>query len=127
MTVLEYASDWNGLIHPLGLRGMVDGQVRSHVVSTVSQVDLEILVTENLLFIAENRVGELGLEGSDGLKPFLRRRDQNDIDSLVGIHHIFDRELAVVKPNFHQKLTGGILNLSHCDVCIAGPIALLCD
>lgn len=40
-------------------------QMWTHIIRSESQVHLEVPVAKYLLFIAENRVRELGMEGAD--------------------------------------------------------------
>lgn len=44
-------------------------QVRSHVISTISQVDPEVLVSKDGLIIAKDAGGKLRAEGGDISKP----------------------------------------------------------
>ena len=60
-------------------------QVRSHVACMVLQVDLETLVSKDLLLLAEDGIGECGVELGDGLGLAVGSRDQRDGDGLVGV------------------------------------------
>lgn len=69
--------------------------MRAHVVSTVSQADLEILVAEDLFLLAKDGVRELGVEGRNILEARLRRRDEADIDGIVGVGQPWRGKLAL--------------------------------
>lgn len=70
---------------PLELAGELRLEVWSHVVGPVPQTDLEIFVAKDLLFIAKDGVGELRIECRDVLEASRRRRDETDVNSIVGV------------------------------------------
>lgn len=72
--------------------------MRAHVISTVAQADLEILVAEDLFLLAKDGVCELGVEGRNVLEARLRRRDEADIDGIVGVGQPWRGKLALNAP-----------------------------
>lgn len=57
----------------------------AHVVGTIPQVDLETLVAKDSLLLAEDWIGELGVEGRNGLQARLGGRDKVDGQRIGGI------------------------------------------
>lgn len=74
-----------GVSYRLELLAVGGLEMRAHVISTVAQADLEILVAEDLFLLAKDGVCELGVEGRNVLEARLRRRDEADIDGIVGV------------------------------------------
>lgn len=57
-----------GIPNRLEFLAVRDLQMRSHIISTVSQVDLQPLVSEDLLLVAEDGIREGWVEGRKGLQ-----------------------------------------------------------
>lgn len=60
-------------------------QMWSHIVCAIAQANLEVLVTEYLLIVAEDRIGELGVKGADGFQAGFRRRNKANGERIVRI------------------------------------------
>lgn len=65
-------------------------QVRSHIVGPISKVDLKILVPENLLLLAKNRVSVSRVEGCNMLKTRFGGGHKADVNRLVGVREPFE-------------------------------------
>ena len=65
-------------------------QVRSHIVGPISKVDLKILVPENLLLLAKNRVSVSRIEGRNMLKTRFGGGHKADVNRLVGVREPFE-------------------------------------
>lgn len=59
--------------------------MRSHVADMVAQIDLEVLVAEDTLLLAEYGVCEFGIEGRDCPGPLQARSHERDGEGIVGI------------------------------------------
>lgn len=70
-----------------GLEFLVVGdlQMRSHVIRTVPQADLEALVAKDPLLFAEDGISELGVEGRDGCEAGLGGREEIDAERIVRV------------------------------------------
>jgi hypothetical protein len=84
--------DWAGFL------AVRDLQVRSHIVGAISKVDLEVLVTKNLLFLAKNRVGVSRIKGRNMLETRVRGRYKADVNHLVGVRQPLEKR-SVLKGN----------------------------
>lgn len=73
------------LANGLELFAVRNPQVRAHIIGTISQVDLQVLVTKYFLVVAKDGIRELWVEGRNGLEARFRRRHEADVERLVGI------------------------------------------
>lgn len=60
-------------------------QVRAHIIGTISQVDLQVLVSKYFLVVVKDGIRELGVERRNGLEARFRRRHEANVERLVGI------------------------------------------
>lgn len=89
---------WFRLSNCLELLLVLDCQMWSHVVCIVAQVDLQVLVPEDALFVTENGVGELRMElGDDGCWSRRRRSDHRNDDRIIGIGRPWDVTVSYVR------------------------------
>lgn len=73
------------LANGLELFAIGNPQVRAHIIGTISQVDLQVLVTKYFLVVAKDGIRELWVERRNGLEARFQRRHEADIERLVGI------------------------------------------
>lgn len=73
------------LANGLELFAVGNPQVRAHIIGTISQVDLQVLVTKYFLIVAKDGIRELWVECRNGLEARFRRRHEADVERLVGI------------------------------------------
>ena len=59
--------------------------VRPHVIGAVAQADLQVFVAEDLLFIAKDGVGELGMECPNGARARLRWSEKVDMKRIIRV------------------------------------------
>lgn len=58
--------------------------MRSHVICTVPQVDFEIFVSKDLLFVAKNGIGEPWVEARNRVQTGFGRGKKADLKSIGG-------------------------------------------
>lgn len=69
----------------LELFAVCNAQVRPHIISTIPQEYLQVLVSKDFLFLAEDGKRELGLERRNCTQARFRRRYEADIERIVGV------------------------------------------
>jgi hypothetical protein len=60
--------------------------MRSHIICSESQADLEIFVTKYLLFVAEYGVRELGVKGANESQSRVGGRNKAHTERIVGVN-----------------------------------------
>lgn len=93
LTLWQMASTLQNVHHVSGFMftdwlepfSVCDAQVRPHIISTIPQLDLQVLVSKDFLFLAEDGIRELWLERRNRAQARLRRRHEADIERIVGV------------------------------------------
>lgn len=94
---LEYLTFWNEFLQSAKkirrsyvtncLESIVIGNVnmRAEIMGGKAQADNQALVSKNLLFVSENGVGKLGVEGCESFRLRVTRLYNRDLKCIVGV------------------------------------------
>lgn len=76
---------WLSISNGLELLVVRNRKTWSHITGIKPEMNLKSLIAKYALFVAENRVGEFGMEGGYGFGCTCVRRDERNGDSIIGI------------------------------------------